>query len=924
LIGLVGLLLLDNVVLSVSFFASPCFVILNKSIIRFTLFRMASKANNNIDEPGAFPAREWLRQLVVGKMVAFETRKQGATAGDRVYGLLTYAPPGTDPSQALNLAVEAVRNGHATPKSTPGGGGANGADDNGEGGEDDAYKSDLQKAFEQARLGKLGIHSAKPLVRKITNAGDDFQMSQLVQKSQKTGSQGKIKCVIEYVFDGSRCRVQVTDPSMGDMLYGSFTLLMAGISSPRVGNPRTDPPTPSEEFADQARAFSEQRILQRELDVVLFGTDKPGVCAVGSIQHPKGSIAVELLKSGLAKISDWSVRMMSAADVPALRIAETTAKRSKIGVWHSYTPPALSGASEIAGIAIEVLTGDTLNVLPDGQVYDSEDKLIKVSLASIRAPRVGSERVGRADEPYWYECKERLRALTVGKPIKIQVHYERDIPLGDSNTEKRKYGTVSTKGKADIGEVLIAEGLATTQFHKDGEETSPRYDEMRAAEAIAKASKKGQHSGKEYKAPVIIDLTDPKKAKANTGSLIRAGKLKAVVEYCFNGSRFKMMVPSENCHIMFAPNAVRSPQPSPPSGKGAQGKTAEPFGDAARRHARMTVHQRTVEIDCTGLTNGGVVTGSLFVGTGAQKMDYAVGLVASGLATVDQRKIDYGEAPKALLDAQTAAQNNKVGIWSLESAFENSSSKGVEVSKGETKTIRISEIRSGTHFFYNVTDNEAVKVVEDSMKLFTTNNGTGGAPCDVKKNKVVAALFDDGNGKSWYRAKILDKVDGGTKAEVLFIDHGNVANVPVATHLRPLDASLDTDKIPPVATEAALALTLSRPISDEYGFDAARMFQSLCWDKDLTAHIYGKDEAGRVNVVIATDSDESVNEKLVSSGLARVAKPYDVRTLARATTDGSSVTKLAADLNVAQETARKSRAGMWRYGDIGDDDDDQM
>ena len=35
---------------------------------------MASKANGNKDDPGAFPAREWLRQLVVGKQVAFETR----------------------------------------------------------------------------------------------------------------------------------------------------------------------------------------------------------------------------------------------------------------------------------------------------------------------------------------------------------------------------------------------------------------------------------------------------------------------------------------------------------------------------------------------------------------------------------------------------------------------------------------------------------------------------------------------------------------------------------------------------------------------------------------------------------------------------------------------------------------------------------
>jgi hypothetical protein len=35
---------------------------------------------------------------------------------------------------------------------------------------------------------------------------------------------------------------------------------------------------------------------------------------------------VELLKNGLARMSDWSVRMMNPMDVPALRIAENGAK----------------------------------------------------------------------------------------------------------------------------------------------------------------------------------------------------------------------------------------------------------------------------------------------------------------------------------------------------------------------------------------------------------------------------------------------------------------------------------------------------------------------------------------------------------------------------------------------------------------------
>lgn len=614
---------------------------------------------------------------------------------------------------------------------------------------------------------------------------------------------------------------------------------------------------------------------------------------------------------------------MSPLDAPALRIAENNAKRTNTGVWRGYAPPQLSGASQISGTVVEVLTGDTVSILPDGTAYDSEDKLMKISLASIRAPRVGNERLGREDEAYATECRDRLRVLTVGKACKVEVHYEREIPMGDQ-TEKRQFGTISLKNKPDVGEVLVSEGLATTQFHKDGDVTSPRYDELRAAEAVAKAAKKGVHSEAPYKKKPINDLTDPKKAKAYSGSLMRAGKLKAVVEFCFNGARFKLLVPSENCNIIFAPNHLRCPQPSATSGS-RQAKPAEPFGDASKRHARLTVHQRTVEIDCTGVTMGGVITGNMFVGQGGQRRDYSLEVVGAGLATVDQRKIDYGEAPRQLVEAQEAAQRNKVGIWSIEKpSAESKAPKSAEKFKDELTSIRVSEIRSGSHFFFHRVNDDSVKVVEESMKTFTKNNGTAGAPCDVKVNKVVAALFDDGSGKSWYRAKVLER-EGGAKATVLFIDHGNVSTVPISTHLRPLDMSLGPDRIPPVAKEATLALTLTRPLSDESGLDAARMFQSKCWGKDLAARIHGTDDNGKVAVAIVSSSPEgeTVNEQMIYAGLARVAKDYAVESMASRMLDPTAVKKLGADLKVAQEAARKSRSGMWRYGDIGDDDDEE-
>ena len=241
------------------------------------------------------------------------------------------------------------------------------------------------------------------------------------------------------------------------------------------------------------------------------------------------------------------------------------------------------------------------------------------------------------------------------------------MPLSLQSNEKRQFGTISVGKREDIGEVLVTEGLAVTQHHRDDEEKSPRYDILVAAEVGAKNAKKNIHSEKEYKSKTVNDLADPRKAKAYSGSLIRAGRVKAIVEYVFNGSRYKLLVPSENCHIVFALENLKSPQPSAPTSviSRGQARPAEPFGDLSKRHARLNILQRSVEIVCKGCTNGGVITGELIVGDGAQKRDFGLEMVGSGLATVDQRKIDYGEASKTSVDAQTRAMANKVGIWSL-------------------------------------------------------------------------------------------------------------------------------------------------------------------------------------------------------------------------------------------------------------------
>ena len=592
-------------------------------------------------------------------------------------------------------------------------------------------------------------------------------------------------------------------------------------------------------------------------------------------------------------------------------------------MWHSYEAPQISGASEISGVVVEALTGDTVNVLPDGVPYADESRLKKVSLASVRAPRAGNDKFGKPDDPYANECRDRLRQLTVGKHVDVTIHYEREIPMGPKvGPENRQFGTISVRGKqSDVGQVLISEGLATTQRHRDDEEKSPRYDDLIAAESVAVAAKKGVHDPDNYKKSTVDDLTNPQRAKSYADTLIRAGNIKAVVEYCFNGSRFKLFVPSQNVSIVFALSCLRAPQASPMPGAKIQTRP-EPFGDDCKRRSRLTILQRNVEIRCTGVTLGGVITGELWVGQGGQRRNFSVELVSAGLCSVDQRKIDYGEASQEVIEAQKVAQANKAGVWSIERSEEAvggggpaspTSARAVE----QIKTVQLSEICSGNHFYYTVIGDETSGLIEESMRLFTANNGTTGAPCDVRKNKIVAALFDG----SWYRARILEKK--GIKASVLYVDHGNMNSVPIATHLRPLDESLGTDKIPAVAKEAYLALTEVRSLDDDDGHDAAAMLQKIAWGKPVNARIFC-DIDGKAQVALMDPtSSSSINEQLIAAGLARKSKQFKVYSIENRMVDASIINSFAAGLTVSQDAARRSRTGMWRYGDVGEDDEEE-
>ena len=209
------------------------------------------------------------------------------------------------------------------------------------------------------------------------------------------------------------------------------------------------------------------------------------------------------------------------------------------------------------------------------------------------------------------------------------------------------------------------------------------------------------------------------------------------------------------------------------------------------------------------------------------------------------------------------------------------------------------------------------------MNIFTEQNGTDGAPCDIKVGKVVAALFNDGSSNAWYRAKILEKGSNG-KVKVLFVDHGNVATVKAASQCRPLDVELGVENIPAAAKEAQLAMIKVRDISDDDGVAAARYFQHAAWGKDLKARLHGEYEGKVLITLYETDTEEpSINENMAAEGLAIImGKNYEIYEVLDRMGNSDSLAKLVKDIKAAQEKAKSGRKGMWVYGEIAEEDED--
>ncbi|KAL5238927.1 hypothetical protein ACI65C_006337 [Semiaphis heraclei] len=821
------------------------------------------------DEPFSWEAREFLRKKLVGKKVFFRTKSQVSSDGKTIrnYGDIFY------PTLHDNVVNELIENGLVTVKNVK---------SNNTNPEIQALV-DLQIKAKAAKAGKWNPNAKKTSKKNNTIYNVDTFL--------KKNSKKHLKAVVESVFDGSTIKLFLLNE--GSMI----NLYLSGIKCP----------SEIEEFGDEAKFFVEVRLLQKDVEVTLEGVHSYGKTPsfFGTIHHPAGEIAVELVKQGLATCQHRSMKYFEGS-ADKLRAAERQAKANKLRRWqfYKYTGPEIA-EKEIDGKVIEIVRDESLLLKTS---HSEETK--KIFLSNIRPARLGVDtpkgyQYGKQflELPWAYEAREFLRKHCIGKTVNASVDF---IQPKSHKFEEKICATVTIDG-INLAEELVKEGLATVINNPRDDQISQCFDDLKKAEEIAKQSHKGLYSKSSRPKLRIIDCSsaaESTRAKALFPSLQRCPRFEALVEYVVSSSKIRLYVQKEYSLITFllagiiCPNSERPNQGEAPS--------EDEYHQKALAFTKENIMHREVEITVENVNKIGSMIGWLFVGN----VNLSLALVKEGLAKV-HRSAERSEYFKLLQQAEKEAKDKKINLWKnyVEEPEEanNNTNKHVhiEVVK-ERKTnyveVLVSEVSPELHVYVQLVAEESkLESLAYSLREYLDVNPPIAGSYNPKRGEMCAVKFK--KDQQWYRVKV-EKVSGPS-IHVLYIDYGN-RDVVTAEECADLPSNFKNDQ--PYAKEYGFAL-VKLPTFPEYQEDAIAAVR----DEFINQTININEEYNYNNLTHITvkdaDKKNDLVKKLIEEGFLLVERRRE-----------KYLQKLLTEYIEAQEKAKKDRLHIWEYGDITEDD----
>ncbi|KAL2802916.1 hypothetical protein BJX63DRAFT_440506 [Aspergillus granulosus] len=837
------------------------------------------------DEAYAFQSREFLRELLVGKVIQFQTLYTVPTS-QREYGKIKL------PSFDVTLPEISVQEGWSRVREEAG----KRSDDTEE---TVAMLERLRALEDHARTEGKGVWATTGTGR-IETSYELEDGKSLVEEWKGKHLEG----IVERVLTGDRLILRLL---LAEDEHLQVVVAVGGIRAPatkRVGADGKE--QPAEPYGDEAQQFVESRILQRKVQVTLLGVTPQGQL-ITTVLHPNGNIAKFLLEAGLARCHDHHSPILGA-EMAAFRRAEKVARDGRKGLFTNVASKGPAGGAELDVIVSRVLNADTIFIRNKA----GQEK--KISLASIRQPKPSAPE----QAPFGADAKEFLRKKLIGKHVKVTINGKKPATEG---FEEREVATV-IQGNTNVALALVQAGYASVIRHRqDDNDRSPDYDDLLIAEADAQKDGKGMWSPKPPKTKQYQDYSESlQKAKMEVSILQRQKRVPAVVDFVKSGSRFTVLVPRENAKLTLVLSGIRAPRSAR-----NPGEASEPFGQEAHDLANRRCMQRDVEIDVETIDKVGGFIGTLYV----NKENFTKVLLEEGFATVHAYSAEQSGHATEYFAAEQRAKEARKGLWHdwdpskeaeeaeeevvSSSAPENDAAprrkdyRDVMVTYVDPATARVKLQQIGT-------GTSALTELMSAFRSFHLNKSNDTPlPGPPKAGDFVAAKFtEDGE---WYRAKVRRNDREKQQAEVVYIDFGNSEVLPWS-RLRPLSQpQFSVQKLRPQAVDAVLSL-LQFPVSADYLADAVSFLEEQTFNRELVANVDFVSSEGTLHVTLLDPSesknlDQSINAEIVREGLAMV--PRKLKAWERAAGETLS------NLRTLEDEAKHERRGMWEYGDLTED-----
>ncbi|ODV63421.1 nuclease domain-containing protein 1 [Ascoidea rubescens DSM 1968] len=288
-----------------------------------------------------------------------------------------------------------------------------------------------------------------------------------------------------------------------------------------------------------------------------------------------------------------------------------------------------------------VLSGDTLILVPTNHKGTSPPPERQLSLAYLQAPRLN------LNEVYSFESRELLRNLLLGKVVQFKVLYT----LPALNNSKREFGDVKTPIFNSLIEYVLAKGTAKVRENAESHNEDYYYD-LKDLEDKAKKDKIGLWV---HTTPLQLE----NELLYNEIEQSKKTPYDAIVERVISGDRLlvRILLSKKNHAVLpVLIGGVRSPRTA-----SLEDEKAEPYGNEAKLFVEQRLISRMVKLSVIGSSSNGVPIAKIIHPAG----DIAEKILEAGLAEiVDWQSTMIGSSRMSILrTCERSAKVSNKGLW---------------------------------------------------------------------------------------------------------------------------------------------------------------------------------------------------------------------------------------------------------------------